>query len=60
MKNNQGGRGWLINFLPPKRGGSLVEGGGLFEKGRGLIEDLRYVRDAVRRNRDYGTEQELG
>ena len=37
-----------------------MEGGGLFEKGGGLIEDLRYVRDAVRRNRDYGTEQELG
>ena len=39
-----------------------MEGGGLFEKGGGggLIEDLRYVRDAVRRNRDYATEQEFG
>ena len=36
--NREGG---LINFLPLKRGG-LLEGGGLFERGR-LIEDLRYL-----------------
>ena len=36
------GRGGLINFLPLKRGGSLLEGGGLFERG-GFIEDLRYL-----------------
>ena len=34
------GRGGLINFLPLKRGGSLLEGGGVFERG-GFIEDLR-------------------
>ena len=31
--------GELINFLPLTRG-SLLEGGGLFEGGGGLIEDL--------------------
>ena len=36
--NREGG---LINFLPLKRG-SLLEGGGFFERG-GLIEDLRYL-----------------
>ena len=36
MKDNLGGRGGLINFLPRKRG-VLIEGGGLFETGEGLI-----------------------
>ena len=37
------GRGELINFPPLKRGGrGLLEMGGLFERGGGLIEDLRY------------------
>ena len=34
----------LINFPLLKRGeGGLLEGGGLFERGEGLIEDLRYI-----------------
>ena len=37
--NREGG---LIKFLPLKRVG-LLEGGGLFERGGGLIEDLRYL-----------------
>ena len=32
----------LVNFLPLKRG-HLLEGGGLFERGGDLIEDLPYV-----------------
>ena len=48
--HNKGGgglkrEGGLINFLPLKNGeGSVLERGGLFERGGGgLIEDLRYV-----------------
>ena len=46
--HNKGGgglkrEGGLINFFPWKMGGSLLERGGLFERGEGLIEDLRYV-----------------
>ena len=37
------GGGGLINVLPLKRGGGLLEGGGLFER-ESLIEDLRYYR----------------
>ena len=53
MKNNKReGReglieeGKLINFLPLKRG-SLLERGGLFERGRGgLVEDLWYMLES--------------
>ena len=38
--NREGGG--LINFLPLRRGGGLLEGECLFERGS-LIEDLRYV-----------------
>ena len=31
----------LFYFLPPEKGGRLLEGGGLFERG-GLIDDLQY------------------
>ena len=46
MKNKDWGRGrggGLINFPPLKRGG-LLERRGLFERGGGLIEDLRYTK----------------
>ena len=33
MKNDKGGGRGLISFLPLKRGKSLLEGGGLFERG---------------------------
>ena len=33
MKNNKGRGGGLINFLSLKRGGGLLEGEGLFERG---------------------------
>ena len=36
-----------MNFPPLKRG-ELIRGRGLVSEGGGLIEDLRYVRDAVR------------
>ena len=36
----------LINLLPLKRG-DLLEGGGLFEWGGRLIEDLRYLQKPV-------------
>ena len=40
----EGGGGGLSTFFPWKMGGSLLERGGLFERGGGgLIEDLRYV-----------------
>ena len=41
MKNNKGREGRLINFLPLKGGGDLLEGGGFFER-RDFIEDLLY------------------
>ena len=38
-------KGKLINFLPLKRG-SLLERGGLFEGGGGLVEDLQYMPES--------------
>ena len=37
------GGGGFINFPPlRRRGGCFLEGGDLFERGGGLIEDLQY------------------
>ena len=34
--------GGLFSFPPPEKGKGLLETGSLFERGGGLIEDLRY------------------